>query len=178
MTRAQAEMLAPPPPAVTREQRQRELEQRLIIVERDERLRLEVREQFPKDVAAMEAFYAEKAEEKAAVKALKKADREDRRAKKASRKKEREEKSLRKAARKKEEKKNGAGPSTIVVSSSSSFDWTTSPVSSTTSPLVSGTPSTRSSLFLVYLLCSGAGNVISSYFLMLKKLSIMFWCWR
>jgi hypothetical protein len=45
-TRAQAEMLAPPPPAVTREQqaRQRELEQRLLIAERDERLRLEWRE--------------------------------------------------------------------------------------------------------------------------------------
>ncbi|XP_047085345.1 dehydration-responsive element-binding protein 1E-like [Lolium rigidum] len=42
-TREQAEALAPPPPAVTREQqrRHRELEQRLVIVERDERLRLE-----------------------------------------------------------------------------------------------------------------------------------------
>jgi hypothetical protein len=105
MTRAQAEMLAPPPPAVTREQRQRELEQRLVIAERDERLRLEWREQFPEYVAAMEAFYAEKAEEKAAVKAVKKADHEERRAKKAARKKEREEKAARKAARKKEEKK-------------------------------------------------------------------------
>jgi hypothetical protein len=40
-TRTQAEMLAPPP-AVTREQSQcqRELEQRLVIAERDERLRL------------------------------------------------------------------------------------------------------------------------------------------
>jgi hypothetical protein len=44
MTRGQAEMLAPPPPAVTREQRQRELEQCLLIAERDERLRLEWRE--------------------------------------------------------------------------------------------------------------------------------------
>jgi hypothetical protein len=45
-TRQQAEMLAPPPPAVTREQRQRqrELEQRLIIVEHDERLYLEWRD--------------------------------------------------------------------------------------------------------------------------------------
>jgi hypothetical protein len=45
-TRAQAKMLAPPHPAVTPEQRQRqrELEQRLVIVERDERLRLEWRE--------------------------------------------------------------------------------------------------------------------------------------
>jgi hypothetical protein len=80
-TRQQAEMLAPPPPAVTREkrqrQRQRELEQRLVIAERDERLRLEWAQQFPEDVAAMEAFYAEKAEEKAAVKAAKKADREE-----------------------------------------------------------------------------------------------------
>jgi hypothetical protein len=107
-------MLAPPPPAVTREQRQhqRELEQRLLIAERDERLRLEWCEQFPEYIAAMEAFYTEKAEEKAAVKAVKKADREERRAKKAARKKAREEKAARKAARKKEEKKNGAGPST------------------------------------------------------------------
>jgi hypothetical protein len=45
-TRAQAEMLAPSPPAVTREQqaRQRELKQCLLIAERDERLRLEWRE--------------------------------------------------------------------------------------------------------------------------------------
>jgi hypothetical protein len=64
----QAEMLATPPPAVTREQRQRqrELEQRLLIAERDERLRLEWAQQFSEDVAAMEAFYAEKEEEKAA----------------------------------------------------------------------------------------------------------------
>jgi hypothetical protein len=132
-TRQQAEMLAPPPPAVMREQhqRQRELEQRLVIAERDERLRLEWHEQSPEDVAAMEAFYAEKAEEKAAVKAVKKADREECRAKSTTRKKEREEKAARKAARK-EDKKNGAGPSTIVVSSSSSFDWTSTPVSSTT----------------------------------------------
>jgi glucan-binding YG repeat protein len=125
-------MLTPLPPTVTREQRQRDLEQRLIITERDERLRLEWAQQFPEDVAAMEAFYAEKAEEKAAVKASKKADREERRAKSAARKKEREEKAVRKATRKKEEKKNNTGPSTIVVSSSSSFNWTSTPVSSTT----------------------------------------------
>jgi hypothetical protein len=118
-TRAQAEMLAPPPPVVTREQSKRQ---------RD----LEWREQFSEDVAAMEAFYAEKAEEKAAVKAVKKADREEHRAKKSVRKKEREEKAARKAARKKEENKNSAGPLTIIVSSSSSFDWMTSPVSSMT----------------------------------------------
>jgi hypothetical protein len=127
-TRQQAEMLAPPPPAVTREQRQRELEQRLLIAERDERLCLEWAQQFLEDVAVMEAFYAEKA----AVKAVKKADCEERRAKSAARKKERKEKAARKAVRKKEEKKNGAGSSTIVVSSSSSFDWTSTPVSSTT----------------------------------------------
>jgi hypothetical protein len=40
----------------------------------------------------------------------------------------REKKAVRKAA----EKKNGAGPSTIVVSSSTSFEWTSTPVSSTT----------------------------------------------
>jgi hypothetical protein len=121
-------MLVPPPLAVTREQRQRELEQRLVIAEHDEHLHLEWAQQFPEDVTAMEAFYAEKAEEKAAVKAAKKADREERRTKSAARKKEREEK----AARKKEEKKNGVGPSMIVLSSSSSFDWTSTPVSSTT----------------------------------------------
>jgi hypothetical protein len=133
-TRQQAEMLEPPPPAVTREQRQRqrELEQRLVIAECDVRLRLEWVHQFPEDVAAMEAFYAEKAEEKAVVKAAKKADREEHRAKSAARKKEREEKAAREVARKKEEKKNGTGPSTIVVSSSSSFDWKSAPVSSTT----------------------------------------------
>jgi hypothetical protein len=77
----------------------------------------------------MEAFYNEKEEEKAAVKAAKKVDREERRAKSAARKKEREEK----AARKAEEKKNGADPLTIVVSSSfSSFELTSTPVSSTT----------------------------------------------
>jgi hypothetical protein len=104
-TRAQAKMLVPPPSAVTREQpqRQRELEQCLFIAERDERLCLQWREEFPEDVAAMETFYAEKATEKAAIKAVKKADREERRAKKAARKKEKEEKAARRAARKKEE---------------------------------------------------------------------------
>jgi hypothetical protein len=92
-------MLAPPPPAVTREQR-------LLIAERDKRLRLEWAQQFPEDVAVMEAFYAEKEEEKAAVKAAKKADRKEQRAKSVARKKEREEKAARKAARKAEEKKN------------------------------------------------------------------------
>jgi hypothetical protein len=96
-------MLASPPPAVTREQRQRqrELEQRLLIAECDERFRLEWARQFSKDVAVMEAFYNEKEEEKAAVKAAvkaaKKADHEERRAKSAARKKEREEKAARKA---------------------------------------------------------------------------------
>nr|XP_051229738.1 ethylene-responsive transcription factor 3-like [Lolium perenne] len=49
--REQAAALAPPPPAVTREQQQhqRELEQRLVITERDERLRLEWARQFPED---------------------------------------------------------------------------------------------------------------------------------
>nr|XP_051190862.1 ethylene-responsive transcription factor ERF110-like [Lolium perenne] len=104
-TREQAEALAPPPPAITREhqQRQRELEQRLVITERDERLRLKWARQFMEDVDAMEAFYAKKQEEKAAA-VKKKADRDERRAKSAARKKERAEK----AARKAEEKKNGA----------------------------------------------------------------------
>jgi hypothetical protein len=124
-TRQQAEALAPPPPAITREQRQRELELWLLIAERDERLRLEWARQFPEDVAAMEAFYNEKEEEKAAVKAAKKADREEQRAKSAARKKD-------KATRKAEDKKNGASPSTIIVSSSSSFKWTSTSVSSTT----------------------------------------------
>nr|XP_051190470.1 uncharacterized protein LOC127303809 [Lolium perenne] len=81
-TREQAEMLAPPPPVITREQqrRQRELEQRLLIAERDEALRLEWARRFPEDVAATEGFYAQKEEEKAAEKAKKKASREKRRA--------------------------------------------------------------------------------------------------
>jgi hypothetical protein len=109
LTHQQAEMLAPPPPAVTRE-----LEQRLLIAECDKRLRLEWAQQYPEDVATMETFYAEKEEEKVAVKAAKKADREERRAKAVARKKERGEKAARKAARKAEENNNGAGPSTIV----------------------------------------------------------------
>ncbi|XP_051208715.1 ethylene-responsive transcription factor ERF110-like [Lolium perenne] len=59
-TREQAEMLAPLPPVITREQqrRQRELEQRLLIAEGEEALRLEWARRFSEDVAAMEAFYA------------------------------------------------------------------------------------------------------------------------
>jgi hypothetical protein len=157
-TRQQAEMLAPPPPAVTRDQR--ELEQWLIIAERDERLHLEWREQFPEDVAAMEAFYAEKAEEKAAVKVAKKADRKERQTKSTARKKEREEKTARKAARKKEEKKNGAVPSTIV-SCRLPLPSTGHPLRCRRRPyrLASGTPSTRSSVVLV----CGGGGVFSSY---------------
>jgi hypothetical protein len=78
---------------------------------------LEWARQFPEDVAVMEAFYAEKEEAKFAIKAAKQAAR-----------KEREEK----AARRAEEKKNGAGPSTIVIDSSLSFEWTSTTVSSTT----------------------------------------------
>jgi hypothetical protein len=65
---------------------------------------------------------------------VKKADREARRAKKKKKKeddktKEKEEK----ATRKKEENKNGVGLSIITFdSSSSSFEWTSTPVSSTT----------------------------------------------
>ncbi|XP_051205988.1 ethylene-responsive transcription factor ERF110-like [Lolium perenne] len=57
-TREQVEQLVPPP-VITRKQqrRQRELEQRLLIAERDEALRLEWARQFPGDVAATEAFY-------------------------------------------------------------------------------------------------------------------------
>nr|XP_051201578.1 dehydration-responsive element-binding protein 1A-like [Lolium perenne] len=136
--REQAEMLAPPPPVITREKqrRQRELEQRLLIAERDEAMRLEWARRFPEDVAATEAFYAQNEEEKAAVKAKKKASREKRRAESAARKAA----TAKKAARKEEEKKKGAGPSTIVLSSSFSFQWTTTPVSETT-------PSTHSSDF-------------------------------
>jgi hypothetical protein len=126
----QAKVLALPPSAIPLEARkcQCKLEQRLVIAECDERMRLEWVRQFPEDVVAMEAFYAEKEEAKAAVKAAKKADREERRAKQAARKKEKEEKT----ARKPEEKKNGAGPSTIIIDSSSSLEWTLTPVSSTT----------------------------------------------
>ncbi|XP_071677144.1 uncharacterized protein [Lolium perenne] len=54
------------------QRRRRELEQRLLIAERDEALRLEWARQFPEDVAATEAFYAQKEEEKAAAKTKKK----------------------------------------------------------------------------------------------------------
>jgi hypothetical protein len=69
---------------ITREQqrRQREMEQRLLIAERDEALRVEWARRFPEDVASTAAFYAEKEkkeEEKAAEKAKKKASREKRR---------------------------------------------------------------------------------------------------
>jgi hypothetical protein len=122
-TRQQAEDLVLPPQAVTQEarQRRRELEQCLLIAERDEPMRLEWARRFPEDVTTEVAFFAEKATQKR--------DREARRAKKEAKKKEKEEK----AARKKEEKKNGAGPSTITVDSSSSeFEWSSIPVSSTT----------------------------------------------
>ncbi|XP_051221617.1 uncharacterized protein [Lolium perenne] len=61
-TREQAEQLVPPSPVITREQQrcQRELEQRLLIAESDDHLRLEWVRQFPEDVAATEAFYAQK----------------------------------------------------------------------------------------------------------------------
>ncbi|XP_047074983.1 ethylene-responsive transcription factor ERF110-like, partial [Lolium rigidum] len=57
-TREQAEMLAPPSPLITNEQqrRHRELEQRLLIAERDEAMRVEWARRFPEDVAATEAF--------------------------------------------------------------------------------------------------------------------------
>ncbi|XP_051205960.1 uncharacterized protein [Lolium perenne] len=65
-TREQAEMLAPPPPVITQEQarRRRELEQCLLIAERDEAMRVEWARRFPEDLAATEAFYAQKEEEK------------------------------------------------------------------------------------------------------------------
>ncbi|XP_051221618.1 uncharacterized protein [Lolium perenne] len=118
-TREQAEQLAPPSPVITREQhrRQRELDQRLLIAEHDEALRLEWVRQFPEDVAAMEAFYAEKEAAKATTKAKKKASRDKRRTESTAR--------AEKAGRKEEEKKNDAGPSTIVLSSS--FEWTSTP---------------------------------------------------
>jgi septal ring factor EnvC (AmiA/AmiB activator) len=79
----------------------------------------------------MEAFYAQKKEEKAKAATKKKADREKRRAESAARKAERAEKAAR-MARRAEEKKRGAGPSTNMPTSSSSFEWTTTPVSDTT----------------------------------------------
>ncbi|KAK1618146.1 hypothetical protein QYE76_023663 [Lolium multiflorum] len=75
-TREQGEQLAPPSLVITRAARQRELEQRLLIAERDEALRLEWARQFHEDVAATEAFYAQKEEEETAAKAKKKASRE------------------------------------------------------------------------------------------------------
>jgi hypothetical protein len=70
----------------------------------------------------MEAFYAEKEAAKATTKAKKKASRDKRRTESTARPE--------KAGRKEEEKKNDAGPSTIVLSSS--FEWTSTPVSETT----------------------------------------------
>ncbi|KAK1680609.1 hypothetical protein QYE76_041457 [Lolium multiflorum] len=68
----------------------------------------------------MEAFYAQKEEKAAAKKKKKKAVRDERRAKSVARKAKR----AQKAAWKAEEKKIGAGPSTIVLSSSSSSNLT------------------------------------------------------
>jgi membrane protein involved in colicin uptake len=117
---------------VTSEQqrRNRELEQRLRIAEQDERFRLEWACVFPKDVVAMETFYAQKKLAKVKAAAKKKADRKKRRAEFAARKAERAENAARRA-RRAEGKKNGAGPSANFPSSSS-FEWTTTPVSDTT----------------------------------------------
>jgi hypothetical protein len=168
-TREQAEMLAPPPPMITRKEqrRQRELEQRLLIAERDEAFRVEWARRFPEDVAATAAFYAEKEkkeEEKAAEKAAKKASREKRRAEIAKRKAAR----AAKAARKAEEKKNGTGPSTVVVSSSSSsFEWTTTPVSETrhrAARTSTGTPPSSLVELLIYVALYRRTFIIYSYF--------------
>ncbi|XP_071676914.1 uncharacterized protein [Lolium perenne] len=93
-TREQAEMLSPPSSAITTEQRRRarELKQRLRVAEQDERLHLEWARAFPENVAAMEAFYAQKKEAKAKAAAKKKADRDRRRAESVARKAERAEK--------------------------------------------------------------------------------------
>jgi hypothetical protein len=74
----QAEDLAPPS-AVTQEarQRQRELEQRLLIIEREECPRLEWVRRFREDVATEFAFFAEKAEMKEAQKEAKKKEKEE-----------------------------------------------------------------------------------------------------
>jgi sRNA-binding protein len=101
------------------------------VAEQDERVRLEWARAFPEDVAAMEAFYAQKKEAKAKAVAKKKADRDRRRAESAAKKAERAEKAARRAKRA-EEKKRGARPSTNMPTSSSSFEWTTTPVSDTT----------------------------------------------
>jgi hypothetical protein len=60
-TRQQAEALAPPP-TIMREarQQQRELEQSLVVAERDKRMRLEWARRFQEDVAVEVAFYTEK----------------------------------------------------------------------------------------------------------------------
>nr|XP_051206044.1 ethylene-responsive transcription factor 1-like [Lolium perenne] len=118
-----------------RSRRHMNFHDRLRNVEQDECLHLEWARQFLEDVTAMKAFYAQKEEQKAAAKKKKKADREKRRAESAARKAARAEK----AARRAEEKKNGAEPSTIILSSSS-FEWTSTPVSDTT-------PSSHSSGF-------------------------------
>nr|XP_051208125.1 ethylene-responsive transcription factor ERF084-like [Lolium perenne] len=84
--------------------RQMNFQDRLLIAEHDERLRLEWARQFLEDVAAMEAFNAQKEEQKAAAVAKKKVSREKHWAESAARKTTRAEK----AARRAEQKKNNA----------------------------------------------------------------------
>nr|XP_051190307.1 ethylene-responsive transcription factor ERF084-like [Lolium perenne] len=85
----------------------------------------------PLSAVTTEQRRAPKKEQKANAAAKKKADREKRRAESAARKAKRVEKAARRA-RRAEEKKRGAGPSTNMPTSSSSFEWTTTPVFDTT----------------------------------------------
>ena len=129
-----AQDLAPPPPAVTQDARahQREQERRLLIAELAERQRLEWARRFPEDVAAMEAFYAERREKKAARIAEKKEEREARRAVAAAKRK-RNEEGIARMKMREAAKRSGAGPSTIVIDDSSDeYSWSDTPVSSTT----------------------------------------------
>ena len=134
-TAQQAQDLAPPSPAVTQEARvrQREQERRLLAAERAERERLDWAHRFPEDVAAEVAYYAERRAEKNARIAKKKMEREARRAKAAAKKKKRDEAVARMERREAEARRNGAGPSVIIVDDSpDEWSWSDTPVSSTT----------------------------------------------
>ena len=86
-TRQQAEDLAPPPRLITEEERRRrvETERRLLVAERDERLRQEWCWRFPQDLEAQRRHDAEQAANKAAVREAKHQNRLERWADKARR---------------------------------------------------------------------------------------------
>ena len=119
--RQQAEELAPPPRLVTEEERHRsrDTERRLLVTERDERLRQEWCQRFPQDVEAQLRHDAEQAANKAAVRKAKHQNRLERRADSAWRRAFIE--------------AQMAGPTTIAEDHPCWEDyWTSTPVSDTT----------------------------------------------